>query len=146
MPIHKTRSLLIAGLALCAAQTLAAPAGAVVERKGDWTNDPQITLNLDAKPRSKAVQALAKEAGWSLVFRNAPNDPVDVHVTKQPASKVLELILHDRRLRRHARWRPDLARAIGPRAARHDRERRRERQRSGRSTEGSCSCRTAVTT
>src|SRR6185295_11108640 len=46
-------------------------------------------------PRSEAVRRIADAAGWNIVWTSPSDDPVDVHVKKQPATQVLELILSD---------------------------------------------------
>lgn len=88
--------------AVMAASTMAlvaeAPALAEVQREGSWPDgDPVVTLDLDAVPRVEAVNKLAAAAGWSIVVNAPKGDPVTVHVTKQPAGKVLELLLADGR-------------------------------------------------
>src|SRR6185295_17421983 len=46
-------------------------------------------------PRSEAVRRIADAAGWNIVWASPSDDPVDVHVKKQPATQVLELVLSD---------------------------------------------------
>jgi hypothetical protein len=88
-------------LALCGALTCpwllwSGNAEAALERRGTWpAEEPAITLDLKQKSRSDALEALADQAEWSVVFRGEGGVPVDVHVRDQPADKVLELLLGD---------------------------------------------------
>ncbi|MCA9596490.1 MAG: hypothetical protein KC776_24410 [Myxococcales bacterium] len=89
--------IVIAGL-LALACAWPASALAEVERTGDWKGDvPKVSLSFDGVPRSDALKKLADEAGWSIVVEGASKEPVEVHVKDQPADKVLELLLSDRR-------------------------------------------------
>jgi hypothetical protein len=83
-------------LATAALITAAGAASAEVERTGTWpASDPAVTLDLDGVPRNEAINRLAKAAGWSLVMRAPESDKVTLHVTAQPADKVLDLLLGD---------------------------------------------------
>jgi len=85
---------------LCALVTLAAlpalPAHADVRREGDWPDDAgeRVSLAVDGM-RSEALRRLAEAAGWSVVGSALKDEPVNVHVTDQPAGKVLTLLLGD---------------------------------------------------
>src|SRR4029077_17215665 len=69
-----------------------------VRREGKWPeSDPPVTLNLDGVARFEAVNKLAAAAGWSIVVNAPKGDPVTVHVSNQPAGKVLDLLLADGR-------------------------------------------------
>ena len=71
-------------------------AHSAVKQLGQWPDeDPKVSLSLTGSSRSDALQQLAKQAGWSIVFRGPGTDPVDVHIADQPASKVLGLLLSD---------------------------------------------------
>ena len=67
-----------------------------VRREGTWPEeDRAITLDLSSVSRAEAVRKVADAAGWNVVFKGLPDDRIDVHVKKQPASKVLDLVLSD---------------------------------------------------
>jgi len=67
-----------------------------VKLEGTWPEvDKAITLDAAGLPRSEAVRRIADAAGWNVVWPSPSNEPVDVHVKKQPATKVLELVLSD---------------------------------------------------
>jgi hypothetical protein len=85
--------------ALAVAAALTSPAASAdVRRVGDWSGeDPEVSLDLDNVPRAEAINRLAAEAGWSVIVNAPKGDPVSVHVSDQPASKVLELLLADGR-------------------------------------------------
>lgn len=85
------RALLAAGIGLSFSST----ATAGVTRNGEWPPDPAVSLDLDGVPRNEALKRLAAEAGWSLVLNAPLGERVDVHVKKQPAGKVLDLLLSD---------------------------------------------------
>ena len=69
-----------------------------VRRDGTWPEEPTlVTLSIQGKSRVDAIRKLAEEAGWSVVVRGLPDDAIDIEVKKQPASKVLELVLADGR-------------------------------------------------
>ena len=72
-------------------------AHADVRLEGDWSDDPDVTLDVDDVPRAEAVNRLAAAAGWSVVIRAPKGDRVSVHVKDQPASKVLDMVLSDGR-------------------------------------------------
>lgn len=81
--------------ALCVASALASlPARADVRREGEWPDDASelVSLTVDGT-RSEAIHALAKAAGWSVVGSALKDERVNVHVTDQPAGKVLALLL-----------------------------------------------------
>lgn len=81
-------------LALC--MLIAGIASAEVTREGDWTaSDPEVTLSVTNLPRTEALKQLAKAAKWSIVVEIPPGNPVDIHVKKQPAQKVLDILLSD---------------------------------------------------
>src|SRR5215510_2762325 len=67
-----------------------------VKLEGTWLEvDKPITLDASKMPRSEAVRRIADAAGWNIVWSSPSADLVDVHVKKQPATQVLELILSD---------------------------------------------------
>jgi hypothetical protein len=69
---------------------------AEVTREGQWPDtDPDVTLSVTNLPRTEALKRLAAAAKWSIVVEIPPGNPVDIHVKRQPASKVLELLLGD---------------------------------------------------
>src|SRR6185437_3730128 len=72
-------------------------AHADVRLDGDWSDDPEVTLDVDDVPRAEAVNRLAAAAGWSVVIKSPKGDRVSVHVKDQPASKVLDVVLSDGR-------------------------------------------------
>ena len=74
----------------------ASPARAEVEREGTWPEGGElVSLSVAGLSRAEAIRRLAKEAGWSVVVEGTSPGTVDVHVNRQPASKVLDLILAD---------------------------------------------------
>src|SRR5690242_12118317 len=81
-------------LALCT--LIAGTATAEVTREGDWSKaNPDVTLSVTNLPRTEALKQLAQAAKWSIVVEIPPGNPVDIHVKKQPADKVLEILLSD---------------------------------------------------
>ncbi len=76
---------------------LAQGAFGAVRLQGTWP-DADTPVSLDARklPRDEAIRKIADAAGWSVVVQGVPSDEVDLHVTKQPAAKVLGLLLSDR--------------------------------------------------
>jgi hypothetical protein len=90
-----SRSVRIVLLTLCC--LLVSGVGLAGMRKvGEWpAESPKVSLDIDRASRSDAVKQLAQQAGWSVVFHAPPSDPVDIHVTDQPADKVLGLLLND---------------------------------------------------
>src|SRR5689334_12319603 len=67
-----------------------------VKLEGTWPEvDKPISLDASKMPRSEAVRRIADAAGWNIVWSSPSDDPVDVHVKKQPATQVLELVLSD---------------------------------------------------
>jgi hypothetical protein len=67
-----------------------------VKLEGAWPEvDKPISLDASKMPRSEAVRRIADAAGWNIVWTSPSDDPVDVHVKKQPATQVLELVLSD---------------------------------------------------
>lgn len=90
------RITIILGIVALVIGSLSSVAQAAVRLEGDWPDEDEL-VSLDAKqlPRSEAVRRIAEAAGWSLVHHAPGTDPVDLHVTKQPASKVLSMILSD---------------------------------------------------
>jgi hypothetical protein len=81
---------------------IAGVARAEVVREGTWPDDdPEVSLSVTNLPRSEALKRLAEQAKWSVVVEIPPGNPVDIHVKKQPASKVLELLLSDGRYAAH---------------------------------------------
>ncbi|MET0341721.1 MAG: polymer-forming cytoskeletal protein [Polyangiales bacterium] len=64
-----------------------------LRREGAWPSDERVTLKVEAMPRAEAIRKLADAVGWSVIVRGVGNEPVDVRVVKQPAARVLELIL-----------------------------------------------------
>jgi hypothetical protein len=88
------RRIVVLVLALAALFTRAA--FAEVTRTGEWPEtDPEVTLSLSNQPRTDALKRLAEAAKWSIVVDIPTGNPVDIHVKKQPAQKVLELLLQD---------------------------------------------------
>jgi hypothetical protein len=79
---------------------LSGVAAAGVSHEGTWPgSDKHVTLDAPHVTRSEAVTQLAKAAGWSVVLRMDDDakagKPFDVHVTDQPADKVLDVVLGD---------------------------------------------------
>lgn len=69
---------------------------ATVHLDGEWPSEEKsVSLELSGVERSEALRELAREAGWSLVIREATDDRVDLTVKDQPASKVLDALLDD---------------------------------------------------
>lgn len=90
------RTLLYASV-ICFLLALAAvPAHADMRREGEWPDDAseRVSLAVDGT-RSEALRRLADAAGWSIVGSALKDEPVNVHVTDQPAGKVLALLLGD---------------------------------------------------
>ncbi len=99
-------------VAAVAASALApAVARADVRLDGDWSEDPEVTLDVDNVPRSEAVNRIAAAAGWSVVINAPRGDRVTIHVKDQPASKILDLVLSDGR---YVARRDDTLVAISP--------------------------------
>jgi hypothetical protein len=83
-------------LSVLAILSLSGTALAAVKLDGSWPEtDKLITLDASALPRSEAVRRIADAAGWNVVWASPSTEPIDVHVKKQPATKVLELVLSD---------------------------------------------------
>lgn len=83
-------------LSVLAVLSWSSAALAGVKLEGTWPEmDKMITLDATALPRSEAVRRIADAAGWNVVFSSPSTEAVDVHVKKQPATKVLELVLSD---------------------------------------------------
>jgi len=77
---------------------LSGAALAEVRHEGSWPQaDKRVTLDATHVTRTEAVTRLAKAAGWSVVLRTEDDTskPFDVHVTDQPADKVLDVVLGD---------------------------------------------------
>ncbi|AKT36357.1 polymer-forming cytoskeletal protein [Chondromyces crocatus] len=88
------------GLGACAVAALglsvSGVASATVHREGAWPDsDETVSLELQNVPRSEALKRLARAAGWSVIVNAPASAPVDLHVTAQPAGKVLDLLLAD---------------------------------------------------
>jgi hypothetical protein len=67
-----------------------------VKLEGTWPEvDKPISLDASKMPKSEAVRRIADAAGWNIVWPSPSDDPVDIHVKKQPATQVLELVLSD---------------------------------------------------
>lgn len=73
-------------------------AGATLKKEGAWpSSEKKVTFEFEGKP-SEGLQALAKQAGWSLVVsKGATAGEHDVHVdvVDQPADEVLEALFVD---------------------------------------------------
>jgi hypothetical protein len=83
-------------LFLLATLLMASFAFGAVRREGTWPEqDPTITVDLTSVTRAEAVRKVADAAGWNVVFKGLPDDRIDVHVKKQPASRVLDMVLAD---------------------------------------------------
>jgi hypothetical protein len=117
-PSALVRRLAAAALGLAVAIATGA-ASASVRRSGTWpaVDHELVSFSAENLPRAEAIRRLANKAGWSVVVQGATSGMVDVQVTKQPAAKVLELILGDGRY--VARRDGDLV-SIAPVAARAD--------------------------
>jgi hypothetical protein len=88
---HFSRLLLVLGLLLCSGAAWSA-----VKLEGTWPEvDKPISLDATKMPKSEAVRRIAEAAGWNIVWSSAAEDLVDIHVKKQPATQVLELVLSD---------------------------------------------------
>ena len=95
MSWFKGSSLAAAAVAV-ASLAVASSAAAHVKHEGTWpTQDPLVTLEVNAMPRTDALRKLADAAGWSLVVHAPQGAPLDIHVKQQPASKVLDILLDD---------------------------------------------------
>lgn len=87
---------LLGSCAVIASLLWTGAAGATVRLDGDWpTDDKTVSLELSGVQRSEALRELAREAGWSLVMRETPDDRVDLVLKDQPATKVLDALLDD---------------------------------------------------
>jgi hypothetical protein len=89
---------LVAAAALGFAVALACGAAfASVRRTGSWPaiDHELVSFSAEHLPRAEAIRRLADKAGWGVVVQGAASGTVDVQVTRQPAAKVLELILGD---------------------------------------------------
>jgi len=74
-----------------------APASAAVRIQGSWPDlDKPVSVDARKVPRSDAIRKLADAAGWSVMVQGVAPDEVDIHVTRQPAGKVLGMLLADR--------------------------------------------------
>jgi hypothetical protein len=83
-------------MSLFAFLAVVSPAGATVEKKGEWpAEDKKITLNIDHTSQANAIKQLAEAAGWSVLVRGNGGEIAELHVKDQPADKVLALILAD---------------------------------------------------
>lgn len=91
------RAFFVAVVSVCALLASAGNALADVHREGTWPADDRelVSLSVEGLPRSEAVRRLADKAGWSIVVETNGIGTVDVRVKRQPAAKVLELILAD---------------------------------------------------
>ncbi len=84
-------SALFLGLALASSAAFAQ-----VRHEGDWPESKHVTMDATHVSRTDAIMRLAKEAGWSVVLRDVGDGkPMDLHMTDQPADKVLDVILGD---------------------------------------------------
>ncbi len=94
-----SRSRVAPGLfALSSVLLAASTASADVRLDGAWPaagDDAKVSLELSGTSRAEALRELAREAGWSLVIREAADDRVDLIVKDQPATRVLEALLED---------------------------------------------------
>ncbi len=96
MLVRRGLSGLTGLMCLLGALALAAPAAAIVDKKGEWpAEDKKISLDIDNTPQDEAIKRLAEAAGWSIVVKGLSDDKTSVHVKDQPADKVLSLILAD---------------------------------------------------
>jgi len=70
---------------------------AEVKHEGTWPIElKHVTLDATHMTRTDAITRIAKEAGWSVVLRDIDDGkPMDVHITDQPADKVLDVVLND---------------------------------------------------
>lgn len=94
--LRRSIHAILAGCALVTTLFAHGPAQAEIRREGTWPEkEAPVTLSLTATPRNEAVRKVAAAAGWSLLFKAPPGDPVDLQVTDQPASKVIDLLLAD---------------------------------------------------
>jgi len=87
----------LSGLAcLLGALTLAAPAAADLDKQGDWpAEEKKVSLDVDHVPREEIITKVAEKAGWSVVLRDTPTEPMSLHVKDQPADKLLSLLLSE---------------------------------------------------
>jgi hypothetical protein len=98
--VNGARSSLAARVVLAGVGVLAVSglAWSAVKREGAWPDlDKKVSVEVHGVSRAEAIRKLADAAGWSVVLRAPPGDPVDLHVKDQPAGKVLELLLGDAR-------------------------------------------------
>jgi hypothetical protein len=91
------RGSLVSALVLSAVLFVpASSALADVRLDGTWPDDdPKVSVDLTKVSRAEALREVARQAGWSLVLRETPEDRVDLMVKDQPASKVLEILLDE---------------------------------------------------
>ncbi len=67
-----------------------------VRFEGDWPDaDEKVSLDARRLPRSEAVRKVAEAMKWSVVLHSPSSETVDLQVKKQPATKVLALLLTD---------------------------------------------------
>jgi hypothetical protein len=75
---------------------VSALAAGSVRHEGQWpAEDKVVAFDARGLSRADAIEKLAAAAGWSVVVHAPPSDPVDIHVSAQPASKVLDVLLRD---------------------------------------------------
>lgn len=75
------------------AVALAGDARAEVERRGDWSADPVVDLDVSDVTRAEALRLVAKEAGLSLVTEELPPGTIDLAIDDQPFGRIVEAIL-----------------------------------------------------
>ena len=85
--------LALVALILCAPGVAAAS----VTHEGTWPVElKHVSFDAAHITRTDAVMRVAKEAGWSVVLRDVPDDELTgIHMTDQPADKVLDAVLGD---------------------------------------------------
>jgi hypothetical protein len=89
---------LVGSAVVSATLTHATVAHAAVTHAGTWPEQEKpVSVDIHGANRATALTELADAAGWSLVVRDAaaPGPTIDLHIVKQPPSKVLDLILDD---------------------------------------------------
>jgi hypothetical protein len=72
-------------------------AAADVKHEGTWPIElKHVTIDEPRLTHTEAVMRVAKEAGWSVVLRDVDDSkPMALHVSDQPADKVLDVVLGD---------------------------------------------------
>jgi hypothetical protein len=83
--------------AFCSIGLVSSLAIAQARHEGVWPVElKHVSIDATHMTRADAIARLAKDAGWSVVLRDVDDGKtMDLHVTDQPADKVLDVILSD---------------------------------------------------